>query len=92
MSTVETFVTVLVILAMIALGALLIHLLDAQHGDRIAAFHYGRSGTPVAGPPASAPRKTHGRVGTSSTARRRDHRDGGRGRLRPRRRTRGGAD
>lgn len=91
MSTVETFVTVLVILAMIALGAFLIHLLDAQHGDRIAAFHYGRFGMPVAGPAAPAPRKAHGRVGTSSAGRRRDHRDGGRGRLRPRRRTRNGA-
>ncbi|GAA3799513.1 hypothetical protein GCM10022403_036940 [Streptomyces coacervatus] len=87
----ETFVTVLVILAMIAVGAFLIHLLDAQHSDRIAAFHYGRSGTPLAGPAASAPRKAHGGVGTSSAGRRRDHRDGGRGRLRPRRRTRNGA-
>ncbi|MEU3337303.1 hypothetical protein ACWCQ1_47380 [Streptomyces sp. NPDC002144] len=87
----ETFVTVLVILAMIALGVFLIHLLGAQHGDRIAAFHYGRSGTPVAGPAASAPRKARGGVGTSSAGRRRDHRDGGRGRLRPRRRTRDGA-
>jgi hypothetical protein len=91
-STVETFVTVLVILAMIALGAFLIHLLDAQHGERIAAFHYGRSGTPVSGPAAPAPRKAHGRVGTSTAGLRRDHRDGGRGRLRPRRRSRDRAE
>ncbi|MBK3646048.1 hypothetical protein JHN46_36050 [Streptomyces sp. MBT33] len=84
----EAFVTVLVILAMIALGAFLIHLLDAQHGGRIAAFHYGRSGTPVEGPAAPTPRKVHGKAGTNGADRRRDHRDGGRGRLRPRRHTR----
>lgn len=86
----ETFVTVIVILAMIALGVLLIHLLNAQHSDRIAAFHYGRSGMPVAGPDPSAPRKGRGRAGASGSGGRRDHRDGGRGRLRPRRRTRKG--
>ncbi|BAC72497.1 hypothetical protein AQJ43_21950 [Streptomyces avermitilis] len=36
----EIFVNVLVLLAMIALGVLLIHLLNSQHDDRIAAFHY----------------------------------------------------
>ncbi|MFG3185215.1 MULTISPECIES: hypothetical protein [Streptomyces] len=45
----ETFVTVIAILAMIALGVLLIHLVNSRHSDRTAAFHYGRSGTPVAG-------------------------------------------
>ncbi len=39
----ETFVTVVVIMAMIALGVLLIHLLDRQHSDGIAAFQRGRS-------------------------------------------------
>ncbi|MFF4505386.1 hypothetical protein [Streptomyces sp. NPDC001401] len=86
----ETFVTVLVILAMIALGVVLIHLLNTRDSDHIAAFHYGRSGMPVAGPAPSAPRKAHGWAGASRTGRR-DHRDGGRGRLRPRRRTRKGA-
>ncbi|SES35857.1 hypothetical protein SAMN04487983_10456 [Streptomyces sp. yr375] len=47
-----TFVTVIVILAMIALGVLLIHMLNTQRGARVVAFHYGRSGTPVLGPPA----------------------------------------
>lgn len=55
------FVTVVAILAVIALGALLIHRLNAQHGDRIAAFHYVRSGAPVQGPAPSAPRKARGR-------------------------------
>lgn len=93
MSVVETFVTVLVILAMIALGAYLIHQLNSQHGERTAGFHYGHSGMPVGGPTPSAPRKGHGRgrVGTGSAGRRRDHRDGGRGRLRTRRRIRHGA-
>ncbi|MEE1765016.1 hypothetical protein [Streptomyces sp. SP18BB07] len=54
----EIFVTVVVILAMIALGVLLIHLLNAQHGDRSAAFHYGRSGMPAPGPARSVPRRT----------------------------------
>ncbi|MET7919271.1 hypothetical protein ABZU45_25930 [Streptomyces avermitilis] len=36
----EIFVNVLVLLAMIALGVLLIHLLNSQHDDRIAAFPY----------------------------------------------------
>ncbi|MGC9538219.1 hypothetical protein [Streptomyces sp. UG1] len=73
----ETFVTVIVILAMIALGVLLIHLLNSQHGDRMAAFHYGRSGTPVPGPAPSAPRKAHGRARVSGTAGRRGRRDDG---------------
>ncbi|WP_327184303.1 hypothetical protein [Streptomyces sp. NBC_01334] len=59
----ETFVTVIVILGMIALGVFLIHRLNSQHSERIAAFHYARSGTPVAGPGPSppTPRKAHGR-------------------------------
>ncbi|MFI1927526.1 MULTISPECIES: hypothetical protein [unclassified Streptomyces] len=59
----ETFVTVIVILAMIAVGVFLIHRLNSQHSERIAAFHYARSGMPVAGPgPAPpTPRKTRGR-------------------------------
>ncbi|WP_063768076.1 MULTISPECIES: hypothetical protein [Streptomyces] len=53
-----TFVTVAVILGMIAFGVLLIRLLNSQHGDRMAAIHYGHTGMPVAGP---APRKARGR-------------------------------
>ncbi|WP_039938255.1 hypothetical protein [Streptomyces himastatinicus] len=36
----ETVITVSVIIAMITLGVLLIHLLNGQHNERIAAFHY----------------------------------------------------
>ncbi|MFC5800952.1 hypothetical protein [Streptomyces formicae] len=37
----ETVITVSVIIAMIIIGVLLIHLLNGQHDERIAAFHYG---------------------------------------------------
>ncbi|WP_405734110.1 hypothetical protein OG885_21630 [Streptomyces sp. NBC_00028] len=56
----ETLVTALVLVAIVALGAFLIHRLDALHGDRIATFHYGRSGMPVAGPPGSSGRRKRG--------------------------------
>ncbi|MFJ1808608.1 MULTISPECIES: hypothetical protein [unclassified Streptomyces] len=59
----ETIVTVIAILATIAFGVLLIHLLNSQHSDRIAAFHYARSGMPVAGPgpgPSPSTPKTRG--------------------------------
>ncbi|MFE1444596.1 hypothetical protein [Streptomyces sp. NPDC058739] len=59
----QTFVTVVVILALIAFAVLLIHLLNSQHSERIPDFHYGRSGMPVPGPDPSAPRKAHGRAG-----------------------------
>lgn len=84
----EIFVTAGVILAMVALGARLIHLLNNQHDERIAAFHYNRARPAGRGPAPSAPRKVRGRAATSGTDDRRDHRDGGRGRLRPRRRAR----
>jgi hypothetical protein len=84
----DIFVTVLVLLAIVAVGVLLIHLLNNQHDERIAAFHYGRSPSAVRGLAPSAPWKLRGRAGTSGAGDRRDHRDGGRGRLRPRRRTR----
>ncbi|MFE4575125.1 hypothetical protein [Streptomyces chartreusis] len=71
----ETFVTAIVVLAMIAFGALLIHMLNSQHSDRMTAFHYGRTGMPAPGPAPPAPRKTHGRVGVSGTAGRPDRRD-----------------
>ncbi len=87
----ETFVTVTAIVVMIAFGALLIHLLNSQHGDGITAFHYGRSGLPVPGPASPVQRRARGRAGASGTGRRRDHRVRGRGLLRPRRRTRKGA-
>lgn len=71
----ETFVTAIVVLAMIAFGVLLIHMLNSQHSDRMTAFHYGRTGMPAPGAAPSAPRKTHDRVGVSGTAGRPDRRD-----------------
>jgi hypothetical protein len=84
----ETFVTVVALVAMVALGAFLIHRLNNQHDERIATFHYSRSRPAARGPAPSAPQKVRGRAGTSGTGDRRDHRNGGRGRLRPRRRAR----
>lgn len=37
-----TAITIGVILAMIAVGVLVIQLLNAQHAERISAFHYSR--------------------------------------------------
>lgn len=37
----EIAITISVIIAMIIAGVLLIHLLNGQHDERIAAFHYG---------------------------------------------------
>ncbi|MFG2323852.1 hypothetical protein [Streptomyces sp. NPDC048568] len=87
----DVLVTVIVLPAVIAAGAFLIHRLDSRHGDGSAAFHYGRGG-------AVAPdRKTHdGPVArqrapvVNDADERRGPRYGGRGRLRPGRRTHGG--
>ncbi|MFF6983104.1 hypothetical protein ACFZAV_36730 [Streptomyces sp. NPDC008343] len=73
----QTFVIVIVTLAVIAFGVLLIHMLNLQHGDGMAAFHYGRSGMPIPGPDPLAPRKAHGRAGASGTAGRRRPHEGG---------------
>jgi hypothetical protein len=54
-------VIVAVILGMIVVGVVLIRLLNSQHGDRMAAIHYARTGMPVAGPAPSARRKVRGR-------------------------------
>ncbi|MFB7931548.1 hypothetical protein ACFC4C_20835 [Streptomyces sp. NPDC056039] len=72
----ETFVTVAAILGMIVIGVLLIRLLNSQHGDRMAAVHYGRSGIPVQGPAPSARRKAHGRLRLRHRDRDRDHERG----------------
>ncbi|MCT9079356.1 hypothetical protein [Streptomyces fulvoviolaceus] len=53
----ETFVTVVVILVVIALGLFFLHQLKSQGSDTTGSFHYGRSGTPLPGP---APRKPRG--------------------------------
>ncbi|MEU3958672.1 hypothetical protein AB0F42_02335 [Streptomyces buecherae] len=84
----EILITVFAIAVMIALGMLVIHQLNAQHEDRIALFPYGRSrrgGASPARPSHPAPDPTGGDRGGHS---RRDHRDGGRGHFRARRRAR----
>ena len=79
--------TIAAFLVLIAGGAYVIHRLNSAHGERIALHSYSRflPGRPAAGraagttappPPPSAPAPEHER---------RDHRDGGRGRFRPRR-------
>lgn len=80
----ETFVIVAVILGMIVVGALLIRLLNSQHGDRMAGVDYGRTGMPVAGPAPSARRRARGRAASSGAGRRDLPGPGVRGRLRPR--------
>ncbi|MFD4996223.1 hypothetical protein [Streptomyces buecherae] len=87
----EILITVGVIAAMIALGMLVIHQLNAQHEDRIALFPYGRSrrgGASSARPSHPAPDHIDGSGGSGGGRSRRDHRDGGRGRFRARRRAR----
>ncbi|MFG2145429.1 hypothetical protein ACGFRG_14690 [Streptomyces sp. NPDC048696] len=74
-----TFVTRAAILGLIALEAFVIHLRNAQLNQRLSALWYGRLLPELTDP-----------VGLPA---RRDHREGGRGRLRPhhrlRRRARG---
>jgi hypothetical protein len=69
---VETVITVSVITVMVIIGVLLIHLLNGQHNERIAAFHYSdalpgigrrrrKSRQPTSPPehPSSAPHPEH---------------------------------
>ncbi|MEU3253166.1 hypothetical protein [Streptomyces sp. NPDC006997] len=80
----DVFVTVIVVLAVIAAGAFLIHRLNSQHGERTAAFYYDRGGVvaPDRKPTDSQPVHHRGAEANGGGERR----DGGRGRLRPRRR------
>ncbi|MEW2808661.1 hypothetical protein AB0929_16400 [Streptomyces massasporeus] len=80
--------TIAALLVLIAAGAYVIHRLNSAHSERIALRSYSRF---LPGPPAAADRA----AGTtppppshstpSAALDRRDHRDGGRGRFRPRR-------
>lgn len=49
MTGMETFTTVLILLAMIAVGALAIQLFTTSHSDRIATLPSGRSRSPGRG-------------------------------------------
>ncbi|MEV4927151.1 hypothetical protein [Streptomyces roseoverticillatus] len=82
----DTDITVAVILAMIALGAFVIHLLNTQHSERIALHQYSRR-LPGRRGAHSPTRPQPDDTAPPAVRPRRDHRDGGRGRLRPRRRT-----
>jgi hypothetical protein len=88
----DAFLTAAAFVLLIIVAALVIHRLNAQHDARIALHSYSprlpgtRHGSgaqpPFPSPPPDAP-------GAPAAQGRRDHRDGGRGRLRPRRRTHG---
>jgi hypothetical protein len=80
----ETVVTVAVILAMIALGAFLIQLLNREHAERISAFHYSKLLPGIRGRSTTPPQQTDEAAGAPGGSTRRDHRDGGRGRTGPR--------
>ncbi|MFC7305911.1 hypothetical protein ACFQVC_17000 [Streptomyces monticola] len=86
----DTGITITVVLAMIALGVFLIHLLNGQHDERIALHSYSRrlpgrrrAHSPVPSQPGIS---THPPA-VRDRRDRRDHRDGGRGRLPARRKT-----
>ncbi|MFJ4278453.1 hypothetical protein [Streptomyces massasporeus] len=80
--------TIAALLVLIAAGAYVIHRLNSAHSERIALRSYSRF---LPGPPAAADRAAgttpppapHSTPSTGHE--RRDHRDGGRGRFRPRR-------
>ncbi|MDK1475472.1 hypothetical protein QNO07_18950 [Streptomyces sp. 549] len=84
----EALVTVVALLAMTALGVFLIHRLNSQHRDRIAAFRYSRPGVPPASPDLPAREKSRGGAAANGTGTRSAHRRG-RGRHPLRRRTHG---
>jgi len=78
---VETVITVAAIVAMIVAGVLLIHLLNGQHAERIAAFHYGRI-LPGIGRRSRKGRRSAGPSGPAGSpvvSTHREHRDGRRG-------------
>lgn len=82
----DTGLTTAVILATITLGTFLIQRLTDQHGERVALRQYNRRVTGRRG--AHSPtRPQPGTTDPPAVRARRDHRDGSRGRLRPRRRT-----
>ncbi|WP_045558872.1 hypothetical protein [Streptomyces sp. FxanaA7] len=83
--------TIAAFLVLIAGGAYVIHRLNSAHGERIASHSYSRflPGRPASADRAAdntAPPPPHSAPSAASAAHeRRDHRDGGRGRFRPRR-------
>ncbi|WP_030615710.1 hypothetical protein [Streptomyces fulvoviolaceus] len=83
----NAFLTAAAFIVLIAAAAYVIHRLNIQHADRIAAHRYsaalpGRRGRGTPQPPVGPDRSEPPTAGE-----RRDHRDGGRGRFPPRRRS-----
>lgn len=73
----EIAVTVSVIIAMLLIGVLLIHLLNGQHDERIAAFHYADA-LPGIGRRSRKGRRTAEHAGSpvATTTSHREQRDG----------------
>ncbi|MEU4350823.1 hypothetical protein [Streptomyces sp. NPDC023838] len=91
-----TALTILVMVLLIIGAAALIHRLNGQHAERIVLHHYSRFAPGRRDDRSTIPQPVSGKAaepapGNSeppATPVRRDQRDGGRGRLRPRRRIR----
>ncbi|MFD5231284.1 hypothetical protein ACFWJ5_22645 [Streptomyces qaidamensis] len=84
----NALLTAAVFVVLIAAAAYVIHRLNLQHADRIAVHRYssplpGRRGRGTPQPPVGPDPSVSPTAGE-----RRDHRDGGRGRFPPRRRSR----
>jgi len=83
----NAFLTTAAFIVLIAVAAYVIHRLNLEHADRIAVHRYssplpGRRGRGTPEPPPGPDRSESPTAGE-----RRDHRDGGRGRFPPRRRS-----
>ncbi|WP_329464321.1 hypothetical protein [Streptomyces sp. NBC_01431] len=83
-----TALTIAVTLLLIVGAARVIHLLNAQHSERIALHPYSRFHPVGRGTRGGPARPVPGLAEPPAVPTRRDQRDGGRGRLRPRRRIR----
>ncbi|UQA97498.1 hypothetical protein [Streptomyces halobius] len=83
-----TALTIGVLLILIIGAAHVIQRLNAQHAERIALHRYSRFLPGDRGARSSTKQPIPGRSEPPAVPARRDHRDGGRGRLRPRRRIR----
>ncbi|MFF1711903.1 hypothetical protein [Streptomyces sp. NPDC058268] len=88
MIAIDTYLTAGVLLILIIGAAYVIQRLTAQRADRIALHHYSHSQPTGRGVRGSTERPLPSPSEPRSAPERRDHRDGGRGRLRPRRRIR----
>ncbi len=79
-----SFVTVVVLLAIVGAGVFLIRRLRNQRDERIDVFPYDHPRPVVREPAPSDTNKARSRAGTIGTGDPRDHGDGGRGPLPPR--------